>query len=95
MNKICYEDRKKVYESAIEKYGKDLQIIVAIEEMSELQKELCKYIRGEANLDPIAEETADTTIMLEQLRMIFHCNTKVCKFMDRKVKRLAKRLEEE
>lgn len=41
MNKL-----DRILENAIQIYGKDLQIIVAIEELSELQKELTKYLRG-------------------------------------------------
>ena len=40
-------------------------------------------------LDKIAEETADVTIMLEQLRLIFGLNDMVCEAMDEKVERLA------
>lgn len=95
MNEISYEERKKVYENAIEKYGNWQQVIVAIEEMSELQKELCKCFREEkGNTEHIAEEIADTTIMLEQLRMIFDCNDLTREIMDKKIRRLAKRVED-
>lgn len=36
----------ELYERAREVYGEETQIIVALEELSELQKELCKYLRG-------------------------------------------------
>lgn len=39
--------------SAIDTYGDVMQITVAFEEMSELQKELCKYIRGIGSKDNI------------------------------------------
>lgn len=87
---IPYEERKKVYLEAIERFGSELQIIVAIEEMAELQKEICKSFRGKANLENIAEEIADSTIMLEQLRLIFDVNAEVIDEMDAKVTRLAK-----
>lgn len=89
MNKIGYDIRKRVYEHAINRYGVKLQLLVVIEEMSELTKEICKFFRGGDNLDKIAEETADVTIMLEQLRLIFGLNDKVCAAMDEKVERLA------
>ena len=38
-------DTKNIYWSAIETFGYDLQIAVAIEEMAELTKELCKAQR--------------------------------------------------
>lgn len=36
-----------------------MQIVVTMEEMSELQKELCKYMRGKYSPASIAEEIAD------------------------------------
>ena len=65
-------DRKNVvlYERLHERY-KGEQLIVAIEEMSELQKELCKLLRNEIrSMDNIEEEIADVSIMLEQLMII-------------------------
>ncbi len=91
-NEISYDARKAVYEEAIKKYGSELQIQVAIEEMSELTKELCKDIRGNGVREHIVEELADATIMLEQLRLIFDCNSEVCAEMGIKVKRLSERL---
>ena len=37
---------KDIFRSAIDTYGAVMQITVAFEEMSELQKELCKRRRG-------------------------------------------------
>ncbi len=63
--------------------------------MSELTKELCKTFRpGTTTLDKIADECADVTIMLEQLRLMFDINDQVIEHMDAKVARLAKRLEQ-
>lgn len=93
MNKIDYAARVAVYEKAIARNGVLLQAIVAIEELSEAQKEICKYLRGNNNKEQIAEEVADATIMLEQLRVIFDINEHVCRYMDEKVQRLADRLK--
>lgn len=93
MNKIDYEARVAVYESAIARNGILLQAIVALEELSEAQKEICKLLREEGNLEHLAEEVADATIMLEQLRIMFDINDKVCSYMDAKVERLADRLK--
>ena len=60
-----------IYKQLIDKFGKKAQVIVAIEELSELQKELCKYLRGDAGIRKISEEMADVEIMLEQLKIIF------------------------
>ena len=60
-----------VYIDAVNHFGVDSQLIVAIEEMAELTKELTKYKRGLGTTAGIAEELADVEIMLEQLRYIF------------------------
>lgn len=56
---------------AIETYGKDMQLTVAVEELSELIKEICKHKRGADNREAIIEEVADCYIMLDQIRIIF------------------------
>lgn len=90
---LYYTERKRVYEEAIDRWGIPAQLQMVIEEMSELTKELCKNFRGANNLDKIADECADVTIMLEQLRLIFNINDDVCRHMDQKVARLKERLE--
>lgn len=92
MNKINYEDRKKVYQAALRKWGVDLQTMMAVEEMSELTKEICKIKRGKMDLDALADEIADVTIMLEQLREIYGLNDAVCDHMDAKILRLHSRV---
>jgi hypothetical protein len=92
---IDYEARRKVYAAAIVQNGAQLQAVVALEELSEAQKEICKFLRGCGNIEHIAEEVADATIMLEQMRMVFGINERVCEYMDAKVQRLADRLKKE
>ena len=92
MNKINYEDRKKVYQAALRKWGVDLQTMMAVEEMSELTKEICKIKRGKMDMDALADEIADVTIMLEQLREIYGLNDAVCDHMDAKILRLQSRV---
>ena len=41
-------DTKKLYRLAISTFGPDAQTLMMFEEMSELQKELCKHASGEA-----------------------------------------------
>ena len=92
MNKIAYEERKEIYEKALRTWGTQAQIMMAIEEMSELTKELCKHFRGRPNGEEIVDELADVTIMVVQLRLIFGVNDAVCDQMDVKMLRLKKRL---
>lgn len=93
-NKITYEERKVIYEMAITKYSQMNQIIKAVEEMSELTKELCKLLVNDSkySIEGIAEEIADVTIMMEQLRLIFDINDEVCTTMDSKIRRLENRI---
>lgn len=93
MNRIGYDERKDVYLNALTAYGTRNQLIVAVEELSECQKEICKFLRGCCNIEHLAEEVADATIMLEQVRFIFGINDSVCEQMDAKIERLKKRIE--
>lgn len=57
--------------AAIKKYGIEAQTMMAIEEMSELTKEICKIKRGQFDREYILEEMADVQIMLWQMNIIF------------------------
>lgn len=85
---------ERVCRTAIGKWGSRLQLIVAVEEMSELTKEICKFNRGKADISAIAEEIADVSIMLEQLKIIFGCADKVEEYIDYKIKRLSEKIGE-
>lgn len=62
---------ESITKQMVEKYG-DKQVVVAIEELSELTKELCKYLRGEPNTQNILEELADCCIVLEEMQTFFN-----------------------
>lgn len=94
MNNIPYEARANVYAEAIATFGKEVQLIVALEELSEAQKEICKALRGDIRADNLAEEVADATIVLEQVRQIFGINDQVCSQMDAKILRLRRRIDD-
>lgn len=93
MNKIGYVERCAVYSDALDVFGGDTQLTVAVEELSECQKEICKILRGDGDLEHLAEEVADATIMLEQVRIMFDINDATCRHMDAKIERLKKRIE--
>lgn len=82
---------REVCQRAIMQYGIESQLNVAIEEMAELQKEICKFNRGQGDIEHIKEECADVYIMLTQLQMIF--DIEIGKEIDRKVTRLEDRLK--
>lgn len=94
------EEEIKILEKAIKKYGEKAQVYQSIEEMAELIVELNKNItRGKENIDDIAEELADTAIMLVQLEIIYskkdkEFGSKVNSVIDYKIKRLEERLGE-
>lgn len=95
MNKVNYEERVKVYADALETFGPTKQLAKALEELTEVQLEICRALDGRASMAHLAEEVADATIMLEQVRQIFGINAEVCQFMDAKVLRLRGRVEQE
>lgn len=85
---------RQIYKQAIEKWGTDAQILMVFEEMSELQKELCKNWRGKDNAEQIAEEIADVEIVLAQLKMIYGISGIVRQFHEEKLMRLEQRLKD-
>lgn len=93
MNNFSYEERKQIYDAALGKWGAKMQATVAIEEMSEVIKEITKALRGELNREHLAEEIADATIMLEQMRQMFNINDSVCSWMDYKIAELKRKVE--
>lgn len=80
-------DERALYRRAAKLWGVVPQLVVMIEESSELTKEVCKYLRfkfDKSNLieesfdkSNLIEEIADTQIMLDQLKTIFACDQKV------------------
>mgnify|MGYP004603545677 CR=1 FL=1 len=89
-----YISEAEVLQEALDTYGSTLQVVMVFEEMGELQKELCKYLRGRGSFDHIAEEIADVEIMLEQMKMLFYCANEVRDVRRRKVERLKERLDD-
>lgn len=82
-----------ILKDAIYEYGKDAQKLMLFEEMAELQKEVCKELRGNKNMLQIIEEMADVYIMLEQMKLIYGIDSiDLQKWIDEKLERLEKRL---
>lgn len=77
-----------VCQRAVEAFGKEHQLIICMEEMAELTKELTKHLRGRDNLPQIAEEMADVEIMLEQLKLLFDLRGAVADAKEAKLIRL-------
>lgn len=85
---------KELYSLALSTYGAQAQTMMVMEEMAELQKELCKHARGRENRAQIAEEIADVQIMLEQMELLHDCEGLAAGFKAQKLDRLEKRLRE-
>lgn len=91
-------NRKKEYWSITKSvacfFGLDNQLIVAIEEMSELQKEFCKYKRNNGDIERIAEEIADVLNVLDSIVLLLQCGESIKKWRYKKIERTKRRLEE-
>lgn len=92
--------RPEVLKAAISRYGKDAQVDMAIEEMSELTKALLKYRRSKDTTDieygklrsDIIEEAADVLIMVVKILMMYDKDSECQAEVDYKVNRLYERL---
>lgn len=84
-------NKEEFYKKLIKHFSAEQQQTVAIEELSELIKEICKHQRGTGNVHHIAEEIADVTIMLEQLIIMFGCSAEVELLKEQKLQRTKER----
>ena len=89
-------ERRSIMTRAIQCYGEIAQIDMAVEEMAELTKSLCKVKRAAPGAETAAavanvvEEIADVQIMIDQLRLIFDRST--ADVEEEKLRRLLSRL---
>ena len=91
--KIINKEQRKIIQKMLEKY-QGTQMIIAIEELSELQKEICKKIRTHNNSsnDNIEEEVADALIVIAQIIDYYKLNTEnIEKIIDQKLQRTKER----
>lgn len=82
-----------ILSKAIAHFGAENQTIKAIEEMSELTKELAKALIGKADNDHIREEIADVEIMIEQLREMYGLGNEIDVIKKAKIDRLAEMMK--
>ena len=84
------------YKQAIKTYGEHAQKLMAIEEMSELTKEICKGFRWKLDREHLIEEMADVLIMLDQMLILYKISGEEVGLMRiKKVERLKERLEKQ
>jgi hypothetical protein len=87
-------DENEIICDALRCWGARHQAVVAIEELSELQKELCKILRRQGNKEHAAEEIADVEIMLAQMKKALGVEHAVKRYKYFKLARLEKRIAE-
>lgn len=93
-------ESKEIMQLAIDSYGRVNQVIKTVEELSELSQALCKILTSKFTDDNseifenIFEEMADVEIMLEQCKIMFQCDKEVNKWKQKKIERLARRINE-
>lgn len=88
-----YQEVTDTYKQAIDLYGEKAQKLMAIEEMSELTKEICKDFRGKLNREHLIEEMADVLIMLDQMLLLYKISGEEVGLMRiKKVERLKERM---
>lgn len=88
-------NRNELYKRMLDKFG-DLQMVVAVEELSELQKEICKAMRGKCNKEHLVEEIADVKIMIDQIMIHYAIQeSEVQQVIDEKLKRTEERFKGE
>ncbi|WP_314673573.1 hypothetical protein [uncultured Solobacterium sp.] len=91
-----YQEVTDTYKQAIVTYGERAQKLMAIEEMSELTKEICKDFRGKLNREHLIEEIIDVIITIDQLIMMYEISEEeIVSMCIRKMNRLKERLEKQ
>lgn len=86
--------QRSIMAKIISYYGHEPQKMMLLEEMAELQKEICKDMRGMPNPEAIIAEVADVLIMLEQTQMMYRISeTKLHAVTNEKLHRQLRRIE--
>lgn len=84
-----------IIKKSIEWYGETEQLVVCMEELSELIQAISKYIRGFNNKDNLTEEIADVKICCEMLQQICRISeSEVQKMIKEKQDRIGKMMKE-
>jgi len=83
---------KTIYEEAVDKYGKEHQLIVTFGELAECVAEIAKHMIPARihNEQDLLNEFADVCIMMEQMRVIY--GDRLDKAIIEKLKKLRKHI---
>ncbi|MDR2902334.1 MAG: hypothetical protein LBU87_04420 [Lactobacillales bacterium] len=83
-----------IFEKTINAWGEKFQVLMAVEEMAELQKVLLKDAnRNKKNLEEIIDETADVIIMMQQIMHVYKIHDRVNDKIAEKINRLKSRYD--
>ena len=89
------QDLVELLEACEEKWGKEFQLLMAIEECAELQKAILKYFRRKDNNKmQIAEECVDVALMVSQIVHTLGIEKEYEEWWKIKIARLQKELAE-
>lgn len=93
--KMLNEKQIAIIHRALESFGSVNELVVTIEELSELQKEVTKFLRNQGSVENVIEELSDVYIVLEYLKIIFAIDDEsVSKEIDYKLNRLTQILKD-
>lgn len=88
-------EEREVLEKAIRVWDEKNQLLMLLEEMSDLQKEVLKNVnRGRENLNNIIESVIDVETTLAQLKIIYNIEQDVAKGFSEKIHFLENILKE-
>lgn len=76
---------------ALRHYGREAQMLKAVEELAELQVELLHHLGGRGDQSRLCSETADVLIMAGQLRLMLG-SARVDGYVHSKLNRLDERM---
>lgn len=94
-NKMEYNINEKIISESIQRYGKNNQSTVCMEECAELIQAISKAKRGKIDRDNMIEEIADVLICIEMLKQMYMISDeKINKWIEKKQAREVKRISQ-
>jgi NTP pyrophosphatase (non-canonical NTP hydrolase) len=88
------ENVDMLFVRAIRHWGEKNQMLMAVEEATEMIQAILHYLRQRNTIEEVAEEVADVIIMAQQMRIIFGVE-KVDRFINEKLNRLKLRIDKD
>jgi len=85
---------KDLYAKAVDKWGREAQLFMALEEFAEISHAVCKLVRDQGSVAELTDCLADAQVMMEQLSFMFEIpDEKIKEVKEIKLRRLQKLLE--